>query len=97
MAKKKSQARSDGDAVAGGGAEKGSDSPDHYTPDRVRKFANHLRLLAGEFDALAKAMEDEALVGTNMRDKMLRRSVLHITNFGDQLRRAIRESRDMDF
>lgn len=97
MAKKKSPARKKAGELDDPSEPEPSGASENYTPDRVRKVADHLRLVASEFDGLAKSMEDVRLGGAGMRDKMLRRSMLHITNFGDQLRRIIREVQGMDF
>jgi len=67
-----------------------------YSPQRVEAAAKLLRGLAADFDGFAKAMRDEGIAEIAVRDKMLRRSVHHINNFADQLRRGIRERRGLD-
>ena len=72
------------------------DTQQPYTKERVENVAKVLRGIASEFDGYARSMKDEGLADVKVRDKMLKRAIGHINNFGDQIRRVIREARGVD-
>jgi hypothetical protein len=99
MAAKKSRQPNHEDESLDAGASKDaeSQSASTYTPDRIKKLAAVLHGVAAEFEGIHKSMSSEGIKHVVVRDKMVKRSVLHINNFADQIRRALREMRGLDF